>query len=225
MNSDNEGEKGLEMDKVMVIGRNPLELLGLKTLLKAAFEVKVDTFDPWVAVDQLKKFLPNVVLLDASIDEYDLCELSAQIKEQCPKSKVMWLLSDEDEETELAALKCSIDGCALKTDIDQLPRALRLIQQEEVYFPGSFLKRWLSQIASLVEVGNNRDETQVSLSEREMQIVELVRAGKTNQEISEELFISIETVKSHLKNVRRRMSLKRIRHLSDSPPGAKAQDL
>src|SRR3989304_3428892 len=98
------------MDKVMVIGRNPLELLGLKTLLKAGFEVKVDTLDPWVALDQLKKFLPNVVLLDANIAEYELYELSAEIKEQCPKSKVMGLLSDEGEETALARPECSIAG-------------------------------------------------------------------------------------------------------------------
>jgi len=204
-----------KMDKVIVIGRNPLELLGLKTLLKTGFEVIVDTSDVWDALDKIKKFAPNIVLLDANLNSgHDLAEFSGDIKEVCPDAKVMWLLSEEDEETELAALKCSIDGCVLKTDINHLPRALKLIQEEEVYFPGSFLKKWLNKIVSLVEARDSDDTAQ--LSEREKEIVEQVRAGKTNQEIAEYLYISVETVKTHLKNVRRKMNLKRVRQLSYS---------
>ncbi|MFQ5574393.1 MAG: LuxR C-terminal-related transcriptional regulator [Terriglobia bacterium] len=203
------------MNKVMVIGRNPLELLGLKTILKSGFEVVVDTSGVTDALDRLANFDPNIVLLDVNLDgNQDLAEFSAEIKDRCPESKVMWLFSEEDEKTELAALKCSIDGCVLKTDVDHLPQALKLVLEEEVYFPVSFLKKWLTKIVSLSEAKN---EETAQLSEREKEIVERVRAGMTNQEIAEELYISIETVKSHLKNVRRKMNLKRARQLSYSP--------
>lgn len=202
------------MNKVMIIGGNPLELLGLKTLLKKGFEVGVETTEPAMAFNKSKEFSPDVILIDVKLNGYDLSELSTQLKEEYSKTKIMWLFSEEDRETELLALRTHIDGCVLKTDLKRLPRALKLVQEEEVYFPGFFLKKWLSQAASLV---NGKSKEELSLSKREKEILELVRTGKTNPEIAKELFISPETVKTHLKNIRQKLNIKKTRQLSYNP--------
>jgi len=163
-------------------------------------------------VELVEKERPNVVLMDLEMPVMDGIEATHLIKQRFPQTRVMMLTSHEEGEEVYAALAAGADAYC-KKDI----KAERLVQVIEMVNDGTV---WLDPaIARLVmqalplnlpermKSPQNRQKYNVELTDREIEVLEQIVAGKSNREIADQLCITVHTVKAHVANIIQKLAV------------------
>ena len=144
-------------------------------------------------LDILEKNVPDIVLMDISMPNLNGIEASKLALAKYPDLKIILLSSHQDEQFLEAGIEAGIKGFLLKNiDKDILDHALQVVAQDKPFFSDEFLPYFTQQYISAKNPSNN-----IQLSKREMEILQLIGAGFTNQEIADKLFISLRTVTNH----------------------------
>jgi DNA-binding NarL/FixJ family response regulator len=133
---------------------------------------------------------PDVVLMDLRMPRMDGVEAITRIKEQQPEIHILVLTTYDTDADILRAVEAGATGYLLKdTPREELFRAVRAAARGEAALAPSVAARLMERM---------RAPAEEALSEREIEVLELVAQGASNQEIARALHISVATVKSHL---------------------------
>jgi DNA-binding NarL/FixJ family response regulator len=173
---------------------------GVASLLLAwGHEVVGQARDGAEAIDLVDETSPDVVLMDVRMPNVSGLEATARIKERHPEVAIVMLTVSEDEADLFRAIKAGAQGYLLKNlEAPQLRSMLEGVARGEPAITPSTAARIIDEF--LRAPGGARQETQ-RLTERELEVLQLVTAGQRNREIAGELGISENTVKFHLKNI------------------------
>jgi DNA-binding NarL/FixJ family response regulator len=173
---------------------------GVASLLLAwGHEVVGQAADGGEAIDLVDETSPDVVLMDVRMPNVSGLEATARIKERHPEVAIVMLTVSEDEADLFRAIKAGAQGYLLKNlEAPQLRSMLEGVARGEPAITPSTAARIIDEF--LRAPGGARQETQ-RLTERELEVLQLVTAGQRNREIAAELGISENTVKFHLKNI------------------------
>ena len=173
---------------------------GVASLLLAwGHEVVGQAADGGEAIDLVDETSPDVVLMDVRMPKVSGLEATARIKERHPEVAIVMLTVSEDEADLFRAIKAGAQGYLLKNlEAPQLRTMLEGVARGEPAITPSTAARIIDEF--LRAPGGARQETQ-RLTERELEVLQLVTAGQRNREIAAELGISENTVKFHLKNI------------------------
>ena len=145
------------------------------------------------AINNLNKEKPEIVLMDIELPGMNGIKGTHIIKEKSPSTEVVMVTVYEDSELVFEALKAGASGYITKSaNYMELLSAL-----EEIIRGGAPMS---SRIARMV-IDNYHINPNSPLTKRETTILQLISEGKTYTQISEELFISKETAKTHIKNI------------------------
>lgn len=145
------------------------------------------------AINNLGKEKPEIVLMDIELPGMNGIKGTHIIKEKSPSTEVVMVTVYEDSELVFEALKAGASGYITKSaNYMELLSAL-----EEIIRGGAPMS---SRIARMV-IDNYHINPNSPLTKRETTILQLISEGKTYTQISEELFISKETAKTHIKNI------------------------
>jgi len=137
--------------------------------------------------------LPDVVMMDLQLPGMDGIEGTRQIKQRYPGVNVIVVTVHSESQKVFDALCAGASGYITKnTDPDKLVAAIQDIQKGGA--PMS------SHIARMV-VGSFQRNTETPLTRRETEVLQLLSQGKTTPLIADEIFVSKETVRSHMKNI------------------------
>jgi DNA-binding NarL/FixJ family response regulator len=201
---------------------------GLKMLLSMQPEMKVigEARTGREAVAMSQKFMPDVVVMDITMPDMDGLEACHLIRSLQPTTQVLMLTMHESEEYFLQALRMGAAGYLVKKAApSDLQLAINSIAQGGAFlYPGLAKTLIRSYIASptyetptphdhnIVHTSSLAQELQV-LTPREVEILKLVAEGRTNQEIADQLTLSIKTVQTHRANVMEKLDLRDITHL------------
>jgi two-component system NarL family response regulator len=119
------------------------------------------------------------------------------------------LTVSDDEEDLYAAVKAGASGYLLKEiSIEELADAVRAVARGHSLISPSMASKLLSEFNALVQQSEERHRSLLpSLTEREIDVLKLVAKGLSNREISEELYISENTVKNHVRNILEKLHL------------------
>lgn len=189
--------------KIWIADDHEMVRLGLRTYLSLEPDIEVmgESTNGRELVDWLDSApleLPDIFLVDLMMPELDGVETAREITVRHPKAKVVILTSFLEDDRVVQAMEVGATAYVLKTvSSGELIASLRNTfngqspMQPEV---SQALARGLRQRAS----AKNEDE---GLTLREKEVLMLIAEGKTNKEISEELHISIKTVKTHVSNL------------------------
>jgi DNA-binding NarL/FixJ family response regulator len=152
------------------------------------------------AIDNLHRDKPEIVLMDIELPVMNGIQATKIIKDKAPHVDIVMVSVYEDSELVFEALKAGASGYITKSaNYLELLTAL-----EEIVKGGAPMS---SRIARMV-IDNFHVNPNSPLTKRETEILQLISEGKTYTQISEELFISKETAKTHIKNIYSKLQVK-----------------
>ncbi|MCM3549794.1 two-component response regulator [Niallia circulans] len=138
---------------------------------------------------------PDVILMDLVMDGMDGIEATKQIKANWPQAKIVVVTSFVDSDKLRPVLEAGATSYVLKTSSAmQIAEAIRKTHNGESVLDAKVQGQMISAFTANVPLHQ-------SLTKREMEILKLMSEGKTNQQISEELYITIKTVKTHVSHI------------------------
>ena len=143
---------------------------------------------------------PDVVLLDLSLPDMQGLEVLESLPATAGPPFVLVLTVHDDEDLVIGAARAGAKGYVLKhTSLDDLAEAIRCVAAGGHYFGPEV-------VGALVE-GGRRAQSKALLTGREQDVLQLLSAGLTNRDIGERLFLSPDTVKTHLGNIYRKLGV------------------
>jgi DNA-binding NarL/FixJ family response regulator len=159
------------------------------------------------AVQQAARFNPTVVLMDIRMPELDGLEATRQILAADPAARILILTTFDVDEYVYEALQAGASGFVLKDDPpEQLIAALRTVAAGDALLSPAVTKRVIKQFTRLPRPVPPKAVDE--LTARELDIFRLIAEGLSNAEISERLFISDTTVKTHVTHILQKLDLR-----------------
>ena len=157
------------------------------------------------AIQLAEQLRPDVILMDIYMPEVDGLEAAKQIRSRCPEIAIVMLTSSERDGHLYEAVQIGVAGYLLKSlDATELFDLLSGVVKGETAMTRAMAGKLLKAVANRLAEGEKGEQ---ALTERELYVLRLVASGATNLEIADKLSISINTVKSHLKNILEKLQL------------------
>jgi two-component system response regulator NreC len=199
--------------RLLVVDDHPVVRAGLRTLLSAQDDIEVvgEADDGRAAIEQAIKLKPDVVVMDITMKGMGGLEATHAIKERLPHTKVLALTMHEDEEYLRQMLEAGATGYVLKQAVDtELVVAIRAVQRGEIFLYSSFSRILLGDIVQPDETdpSSAKVDSYERLSQREREVLRLVALGHTNQEIADQLYLSVKTVETYRARVMDKLNLR-----------------
>ncbi|MBK5216508.1 MAG: response regulator transcription factor [Propionibacteriales bacterium] len=195
-------------DKIRVLLVDDQELFRRGISMVLGLEPDIDIVEATDGDDALAKVAaapPDVALLDVRMPGLSGVELCAAVRAESPSTGVIMLTSSEEESDLYSSIKNGASGYLLKdSSIEQLGEAIRLVAGGQSLISPAMATKLLEEF---VEISKPKDE-KPTLTPREMEVLRQVARGLSNHEIGEELFISENTVKNHIRNILEKLQMK-----------------
>lgn len=180
-------------------------LIGLMETREDLVEVVGEAATGREAVMLVDRLRPDIVLMDIYMPEGDGLLALHQIRENFPEVQVVMLTSSENDKHIYQAVQYGAAGYLLKNlDASQLFELIEGVTRGEAAMTRDMAARLLKSVAKR---STDPERGEEALTERELAVLRLVAVGASNQEISERLNISINTVKSHIRNILDKLQL------------------
>jgi DNA-binding NarL/FixJ family response regulator len=187
--------------RILITDDHAVVRKGLVMVLRqeADFEVVGEAENGRVGLESAKELNPDIALVDLIMPEMDGQEMALSLRKSNPEIKIMMLTGTEVDDRVYDLVAAGVEGYVLKNiEPGELVRAIRAVAQGEAYLHPTVMKRVLSQMASPRDVS-------VSLTPREMEVLEWMSTPNTYKQISIQLGIGEETVRSHAKSILEKM--------------------
>jgi NarL family two-component system response regulator LiaR len=156
------------------------------------------------AVELARELNPDVILLDLVMPRKDGVQAIQEIKLENPNARILVLTSFAENHQVFSAIKSGAIGYLMKdTSSEELIQAIRDTYQNKPALQPEIARQLMQDIQSQAE-GIGSEE---SLTAREIEILQQVALGKTNQEIADELVLSERTVRTHITNILAKLQL------------------
>ena len=191
------------MIRVLLVDDQALVRAGFHALLASAAEIEVvgEAANGEEALHLARQTRPDVVLMDIRMPVLDGLEATRRIvaDPQLSGVKVLILTTFEIDEYVFEALRAGASGFVLK-DIEpaELLQAVRVVASGEALLSPSVTRRLIAEFAARPERPRATPAQLEVLTEREREVMALVAAGRSNEEIAEELVITPATAKTHV---------------------------
>ena len=141
---------------------------------------------------------PDIVVLDIRMPGMDGIEAARRITSEHPGTGVVMLTAYDDRHFVVEAVRAGARGYVLKTrDADHLLQAVRLVAEGNMVIDPDLVVTLAEELSSAKDGGRPAQ----GLTERELEILQLLAFGYTNRDIGSRLFISPDTVKTHLEHI------------------------
>ncbi|AFY60939.1 response regulator containing a CheY-like receiver domain and an HTH DNA-binding domain [Synechococcus sp. PCC 6312] len=179
--------------------------LGLEQSLTAysQFEIIAQADDGFSGVEAARNLQPDLVVMDIGLPGLDGIAATQQIKAEFPQIHVVMLTSHQSETEVVAALSSGADAYCIKgATVDRLVTAIAAAQEGATYLDPQIARQVVQHLRP-----PQTNPSGMQLSQREMDVLQLMVQGLSNPEIAEKLFLSPNTIKTHVRGIMNKLSV------------------
>lgn len=187
------------MIRILLVDDHEMVRIGVSAYLQtqADMEVVGEASDGQEAVEKALALKPDIILMDMVMPKMNGAEATAAIIKQWPEAKIVIVTSFLDDDKVYPALEAGAISYILKTsNANRIAEAIRETLKGQTVLEPEVTKKMMQKMRT-----SNDHHLHDDLTERELEILLLLTQGKTNQEIADELFIALKTVKTHVSNI------------------------
>ncbi|MGH9076136.1 MAG: response regulator [Acidimicrobiales bacterium] len=196
---------GNEVIRVLIADDQALFRRGLFVVLgtEEGIEVVAEAENGAQALAMAEELAPDVVLMDVRMPKMSGIEAASAIRAVLPSTRVLMLTVSDEEEDLFEAIKAGANGYLLKEiSIEEVAEAVRKVAMGQSLLSPSMASKLLAEYTSLAtRPSGGEDLPAPVLTNRELEVLRLMARSRSNREIADELFISENTVKNHVRNI------------------------
>ena len=188
--------------RILLVDDHSVVRQGLRMFLSLDPDLRVvsEASNGVEGIEQVRKFKPDVVLMDLLMPVMDGITAIQQLRKEFPDVEVIALTSVLEDEKVIGAVRAGAIGYLLKdTQADELCRAIKAAANGQVQLSPQAAARLVREIKAL--------DSPEKLTERETDVLRLLASGRSNKEIANELVIGEKTVKTHVSNILMKLGL------------------
>lgn len=198
-----------QKSKVLLIDDNYEHLVGIRELLnlEGTFDVVGIATNVTIGLNLIKKYQPDIVLLDMNMPDKDGLQGIMEIEKLDLDTKILALSGYDDADLIFRAMKIGARGYVLKTMASaQLIYAIEEVLNGKIYLPLALSSRFFEYFQKSFKEETAKQESDGEnllsyLTQREEEVLELLTQGVTYKGVAGKLFISETTVKTHVNNI------------------------
>ncbi|HEN1974959.1 TPA: response regulator transcription factor [Enterococcus faecium] len=187
------------MIKVLLVDDHEMVRLGVSFYLSIQEDIEVigEAENGRQGYEKAMTLRPDVILMDLVMEEMDGIESTKAILKDWPEAKIIIVTSFIDDEKVYPVIEAGAAGYLLKTSTaHEIADAIRATQRGERVLEPEVTTKMMEKMSR-----RNEPVLHEELTNRENEILMLISEGKSNQEIADELFITLKTVKTHVSNI------------------------
>jgi two-component system response regulator DevR len=187
--------------RILIVDDHPVVRQGLRSLLSnhADLQIVAEAGQAQQALAAVKQENPDIVLLDIRLPGVTGLEVARQMHREYPHSRIIMLTSYDDDEYLVGALQTDAQAYLLKSVSDEtLVWTIRAVHRGERLISHELLDRMLRQFA---QVRYQQIQQEVGLSDQDIQVLQRVAAGASNEEIAKELGWSRASIKRKVQHI------------------------
>ncbi|MGZ8577969.1 MAG: response regulator [Actinomycetota bacterium] len=196
--------------RVVIVDDHRIVREGLRAMLNGVGEIEIvgEAEDLDGALEAIAAARPDVILLDVRLQRSSGLDACRTITERHPDVKVVFLTVYEDEQYVFEALRVGASGYMLKKVVSEdIVRMLEAVQAGDVVIDPA-LGGQIAQRAATLRTGTDWPGAHLGLTQRESEVLAHLVDGLDNRAIAQTLYISEDTVKSHMKSILRKLGAK-----------------
>ncbi|GIO11327.1 DNA-binding response regulator [Cohnella xylanilytica] len=189
--------------RVLLADDHPLFRSGVRNLIQTTEDLEVvgEASSGEEAVELASSLLPDVIVMDIRMPGMNGIEATKRIKEKHPEVKILIVTMLKNDKSVFAAMKMGASGYVLKDAGEmELLHSIRLAGNGGAVFSSDIAARMMDYFTS-AHASDTNNPVLKDLTGREKEILELIVAGKTNNQIADRLYLSAKTVANHVSNI------------------------
>jgi DNA-binding NarL/FixJ family response regulator len=190
--------------KVAIVDDHTLFREGMRKILSLEKDIEIvgEAYDGDEVISLLNRCLPDIMLLDIKMERVNGLQILPQIVELFPQLRVIVLTAQIAQGESIQAIRSGARGIILKHAASEfLIKGIRKVYQGELWADSATMTQVVDSLSKRFRIDQRPEKNRKDLSDRELEVVALVAAGHRNKEIASKLFISEQTVKTHLTNI------------------------
>ncbi|CAM3876567.1 DNA-binding response regulator [Bacillus cereus] len=193
------------MIKVLLVDDHEMVRMGVSAYLSTQPDIEVvgEAENGRKGSELALQLRPDIILMDLVMDEMDGVEATRAIIQEWPEAKIVVVTSFLDDEKLYPVIEAGATSYLLKTSrASDIADAVRATYDGETVLEPKVTGKMMSRMRQKKEQPLHEE-----LTEREFEILLLIAEGKSNQEIADELFIALKTVKTHVSNILNKLNV------------------
>lgn len=201
--------------RIVLVDDHPVLRKGLGRLidLKGEFSVCGEAGSADEAIDLIRKLKPDLVIADIGLPGINGIDLTKMVRKEFPKLPILILSMHEEPLYAVRALRAGAAGYIVKQDaLENISNALESVFRGDHYLSPTLASQLIQTPGNGAQLPNNDDPTSV-LSDRELEIFELIGKGNEVRSIAEALRLSPKTVETHRTHIKRKLKAKNAREV------------
>ena len=200
--------------RIIIVDDHPLFRKGIEQLINNSddgFVMCGEAGNAADGMDAIRKIKPDLVIVDVSLPGANGIELIKNIRTEFPKLAVLTLSMHDESLYALRAIKAGAQGYVMKEEaLENVITAIREVLAGRPYLSKAMSAKLITSFAG----GNTQTHLTDKLSDRELEILELIGKGRDVREIAQALHISAKTVETHRAHIKEKLNLRNARQVA-----------
>lgn len=195
---------------ILIVEDHELTRFGLKTAFESCDYVEniYEAESAEVCLDIIKDQAVDLIIMDLGLPGMDGIEATKRVREYNSETKIVILTSHNDAQEVLNSLKAGANAyCSKEINPIRLTQVVQSVLDGASWFDPSIAHIVLEAAAKSQTVENKKSERDYGLTSREAQILKLITEGYSNNEIANQLFVSINTTKAHVASILQKLEV------------------